>query len=90
LPAYRLALQLSLRGVFGRQAIGQVCCIFKAGVAAKMYLMYVDESGDTGLLGSPIRYFVLTGMVIHELRWHQALEQLVNSVCEFDQLLVSC
>jgi len=25
-----------------------------------MYLMYVDESGDVGLNGSPTRYFVLT------------------------------
>ena len=33
-----------------------------------MYLMYVDESGDSGLVNSPTRYFVLTGMVVHELR----------------------
>lgn len=42
-----------------------------------MYLMYVDESGDTGLVGSPSRYFVLIGLVIHELRWQSCLEQLV-------------
>lgn len=33
-----------------------------------MYLMYVDESGDSGLLGSPTRYFVVSGIVLHELR----------------------
>jgi hypothetical protein len=29
--------------------------------------MYVGESGDSGLQGSPVRYFVLTGLVVHEL-----------------------
>ena len=42
-----------------------------------MYLMYVDESGDPGLQGSPGRYFILSGIVVHELRWQQCLEQLV-------------
>jgi Protein of unknown function (DUF3800) len=33
-----------------------------------MFLMYVDESGDSGVPGvSPI--FVLTGLVLHEPRW---------------------
>jgi len=33
--------------------------------------MYVDESGDSGLPsdGSPTRYFCLSGLVVHELRW---------------------
>jgi hypothetical protein len=43
-----------------------------------MYLMYVDESGDAGLVGSPTRYFVLTGLIVHELRWHEALNQLIE------------
>lgn len=43
-----------------------------------MYLMYVDESGDSGLVNSPTRYFVLTGMIVHELRWHDALSALVD------------
>jgi hypothetical protein len=43
-----------------------------------MYLMYVDESGDPGTRNSPTRYFVLTGLVIHELRWKETLEELVN------------
>jgi len=41
-----------------------------------MYLMYVDESGDCGLIDSPTRYFVLSGIVLHELRWHQCLDQI--------------
>lgn len=40
--------------------------------------MYVDESGDTGLSHSPCRYFVLTGIVLHELRWNAHLDELVN------------
>ena len=42
-----------------------------------MYLMYVDESGDSGLVNSPTRYFVLTGLVLHELRWRPYLDQLI-------------
>jgi Protein of unknown function (DUF3800) len=45
-----------------------------------LYLMYVDESGDSGLpsAGSPTRYFTLSGLIVHELRWNQYLEQLVE------------
>jgi hypothetical protein len=43
-----------------------------------MYLMYVDESGDCGLVNSPTRYFALSGLVIHELRWRTYLTQLVE------------
>lgn len=42
-----------------------------------MYLMYVDESGDTGLINSPSRYFVLSGVVVHESNWRNFLETLV-------------
>jgi hypothetical protein len=40
--------------------------------------MYVDESGDTGLTSSPTRYFILTGIVLHELRWHEALTRFIE------------
>jgi hypothetical protein len=46
--------------------------------AVKMYLMYVDESGDCGLANSPTRYFILTGLVLHELRWQTYLDQFVE------------
>lgn len=42
-----------------------------------MYLMYVDESGDTGITNSPTRYFVLSALIVHELRWASALDQIV-------------
>lgn len=42
-----------------------------------MFLMYVDESGDSGLANSPTRYFVLTGLVVHELRWHDTLDAFI-------------
>jgi Protein of unknown function (DUF3800) len=47
---------------------------------ALMYLMYVDESGDCGLPSdrSPTRYFCLSGVVVHELRWRETLTQLTN------------
>lgn len=43
-----------------------------------MYLLYVDESGDCGLQGSPSRYFVLSGLVVHELRWQQILDSIID------------
>lgn len=39
--------------------------------------MYVDESGDVGLRNSPSDYFVLTGLVVHELKWDSTLQQLI-------------
>ncbi len=42
-----------------------------------MFLMYVDESGDCGLKNSPTRYFVLRGLVVHELRWQSCLDQII-------------
>ena len=43
-----------------------------------MYIMYVDESGDVGLVGSPSSYFALTGITVHESRWRDFLERLVQ------------
>ncbi|MCK4785729.1 MAG: DUF3800 domain-containing protein [Desulfobacteraceae bacterium] len=43
-----------------------------------MYLMYVDESGDYGLAGSPTSYLVLTGLIVHELRWKDCSEELLT------------
>lgn len=40
--------------------------------------MYVDESGDPGLTNSPSRYFVLSGLVMHELRWREFIEQMMK------------
>lgn len=49
-----------------------------------MYLMYVDESGDIGATTtSPTRYFILSAIVIHELRWRDILQDLV----QFRQML---
>src|SRR5512141_2312456 len=42
-----------------------------------MFLMYVDESGDKGAINSPTRYFILTGLVVHEHRWHDTLAALI-------------
>ncbi len=43
-----------------------------------MFLMYVDESGDVGMTRSPTPYFILSGLVIHELRWLSYLDQLIE------------
>jgi hypothetical protein len=43
-----------------------------------LYLIYVDESGDCGMVDSPSRYFVLSGLVVHELRWRETLEEISN------------
>ena len=44
-----------------------------------MYLLYVDESGDTGAAPPSLsRYFALSGFVVHELRWHQTLDSIID------------
>jgi len=43
-----------------------------------MYLIYIDESGDCGLKNSPTRYFALSGLVVHELRWKDHLEDMLS------------
>lgn len=50
-----------------------------------MYLMYVDESGDPGLQNTPTRYFALSGLVVHETRWRE----FVNAIIEFRRRLKS-
>lgn len=40
--------------------------------------MYVDESGDTGLVGSPTRYFCLSGIAVHEYYWRRFIERLIK------------
>jgi hypothetical protein len=42
-----------------------------------MYLMYVDESGDPGINNSPTQYFILSAIVLHELRWSNFLDELI-------------
>lgn len=43
-----------------------------------MYLMYADESGDSGVVNSPTRYFILSAVVLHELRWRVLLDELIE------------
>lgn len=43
-----------------------------------MYFLYADESGDIGHFGSPTRFFCLSGLVLHELRWHDTLEAIID------------
>lgn len=40
--------------------------------------MYVDESGDPGSNLAVTRYFILTGLVVHELRWRSTLDSLIQ------------
>ncbi len=39
--------------------------------------MYVDESGDTGLAGSPTKFFALSGIVVHESSWRDFINALI-------------
>jgi hypothetical protein len=43
-----------------------------------VYLCYVDESGDTGMSGSPVDRYILTALVVHELRWLSTLDQIAE------------
>lgn len=42
-----------------------------------MYVMYVDESGDTGRLRSPTGHFALSSIVVHESRWRDFIDILI-------------
>lgn len=44
-----------------------------------MYIMYVDESGDTGLGEGASDYFVLSGLVIHEGHWNRVLSSMAEN-----------
>jgi hypothetical protein len=43
-----------------------------------MYLMYVDESGDPGLVRSPTAYFCLSGLIVHESQWRTFANQMLT------------
>ncbi len=47
------------------------------GSVSDVYLMYVDEAGDTGVTNSPTKYFALSSLIVHELRWQECLDQLI-------------
>lgn len=42
-----------------------------------MYLMYVDESGDTGRKAGSSQYFCLSGLVVHESDWRNMINALL-------------
>ncbi len=43
-----------------------------------MYLMFIDEAGDPGLVNSPTRYFMLSGLVVHDSQWQPYLEEILK------------
>ncbi|MED0660017.1 DUF3800 domain-containing protein [Bacillus smithii] len=43
-----------------------------------MYMVYVDESGDTGTYNSPTKYFILSALIVHESNWIRFLDDLVD------------
>lgn len=43
-----------------------------------MFLVYVDESGDTGTNNSPTRYFILSALIVHESNWLRFLNDLID------------
>lgn len=42
-----------------------------------MYLMYADESGDTGAVRSPTAHFALASLVVHESDWRSFITALI-------------
>lgn len=43
-----------------------------------MYIFYVDDTGDTGLVNSPTRYFGLSGLAVHESDWRNFINTLID------------
>lgn len=52
-----------------------------------MYLIYIDESGDTGLTRSPTRYFVLSALAVHETDWSRLLDEVIAMRRSFSKQL---
>jgi len=46
--------------------------------AGSMYAAYFDESGDSGIVGSPTTFFVLACVLVHETTWLDALDALIG------------
>ena len=64
--------------VFGTSFIVECFQINYSSIIIVVHIIYVDESGDVGVNGSPTRYFCLSGLVFHELRWHETLEAVIG------------
>lgn len=47
-----------------------------------MYIMYVDECGDTGMSPGSSNYFILSGLVVHESMWTDFLRSAAGSFDE--------
>lgn len=43
-----------------------------------MYLAYLDESGDPGLVRSPTDWFVLSCLMVHERDWLACLDEIIK------------
>jgi hypothetical protein len=43
-----------------------------------MYLAYLDESGDPGVINSPTTHFVLSCVLVHDSRWLETLDGLID------------
>ena len=43
-----------------------------------MYLFYFDESGDSGLINSPTRFYVLSCVIVHQDGWLETLGNLIR------------
>src|SRR5690349_16107338 len=49
-----------------------------AGTTLTMYLAYFDESGDSGIVNSPTRFFVLSCVMLHHKEWKATLDGLIT------------
>ncbi len=43
-----------------------------------MFLLYADESGDPGKVNSPTNFYILSALVIHDSKWHQMIDELLE------------
>lgn len=43
-----------------------------------MYLIYADESGDTGLSQGGTPFFVVSALIVHETQWNELFQRLVD------------
>lgn len=43
-----------------------------------MYIVYVDESGDSGTVAGSSTHYVLSALVVPVLKWHELLDGMID------------
>ena len=73
-----LDIPRTARGAVPTLVIGASASRPSAGKATTsgVHFIYLDESGDPGLINSPTKHYILAGLSVHHTDWHRVDERL--------------